>query len=609
VQTLVFDIETDGLLDELTKIHCMSVRVHGKKTVYRFRNTPAMDTLAEGLQWLMKADVICGHNIIRFDIPAIKKVYPGFEPKGKVLDTFVMAKLIWTDLKDRDAVAMRKGKIPRNIYGKQSLEAWGYRLGNYKGDFKGPWGTWTPEMDDYCEQDVRVTDDLLTLIETKKYSPEALDLEHKVAQIVWRQEEYGFGFDTDAGGSLYAQLVKKKKELEAQLQDTFKPWYVPKDGWRAPGTAKSFTPKANNKRYRYTKDCPMTRVKLVEFNAASRDHIADRLIKLRGWKPSVFTGGGKPQVDEVVISKLKYPEAPILSEYLTVDKRISQLAEGTQAWLKQEREGVIYGSVNSNGAVTGRMTHSHPNVAQVPAVYKPYGKECRSLFVPRLGALVGIDASGLELRCLAHYMARWDGGEYGEIILKSDIHSYNRERLGLPEEDKYRDLAKRFVYAFLYGAGNAKLGELLKKGAGAGGKLRKTFLANLPALSKLQAGVQAACKRGYLIGLDGRHLHVRSPHSALNTLLQGAGAIVMKKALAIFDADLQQKTLCGLEPGVHYEFCANIHDEWQVDSLEGVADAVGSTGVEAIKKAGEHFKFRCPLDGEYKIGQSWAETH
>jgi DNA polymerase I-like protein with 3'-5' exonuclease and polymerase domains len=443
------------------------------------------------------------------------------------------------------------------------------------------------------------------LIESKNYSQEAIDLEHAVAQIIFRQEENGFHIDLEKAGKLYAHLKGIQERLTAELRQVFRPWYKPE---------KEFTPKRDNRTMGYRAGCPMTKVKLVEFNPSSGQHIADRLIKEFGWKPKEFTETGAPKVDETVLKKLPYPVVRNLIEYLTVNKRIGQLAEGDEAWLKHQKDGVIHGGVNTNGAVTGRMTHMKPNMAQVPSVDHPYGHECRELFGARPGwALVGADASGLELRCLGHYMARYDDGEYGRLCIDPNvkIHAYNRALLELPEDppgtNVYYQIAKRWMYAFLYGAGDAKLGEIFGSGGAQKGKhLRSTFMANLPALNSLVSGVKAAAeKRGYLVGLDGRRLHIRSLHSALNTLLQGAGAIIMKKALVILDADLQAM----FKPGVDYEFCANVHDEWQIECRPEIAEVVGKTAVEAIRKAGEHFKFRIPLDGEFKIGKTWADTH
>jgi DNA polymerase I-like protein with 3'-5' exonuclease and polymerase domains len=286
-------------------------------------------------------------------------------------------------------------------------------------------------------------------------------------------------------------------------------------------------------------------------------------------------------------------------------KRIGQVGEGRHSWLASEREGKIHGSVNTNGAVTGRMTHASPNIAQVPSVRAPYGKECRSLFKAETGRrLVGCDADALELRCLAGYMALYDGGKYVKTVLGgrkedgTDMHSINSRTLGCD-----RDTAKTWFYAFIYGAGDRKLGSILGKGPRAGTQSRTAFLRSLPALDKLVKRVQdRAASRGHLLGLDGRHLRVRSEHAALNTLLQSAGAIFMKQALVLLDETLKAH-------GLDYEFVANVHDEWQIEAREDHAEEVGRLAVSAIQRAGEWFEFGCPLTGNFVIGQTWADTH
>ena len=248
------------------------------------------------------------------------------------------------------------------------------------------------------------------------------------------------------------------------------------------------------------------------------------------------------------------------------------------------------------------MTHSKPNLGQVPRVGSPLGKECRSLFAaPEGKMLVGIDASGLELRMLAHYMR--DQAYVTAVVSGSskdgtDVHTMNQKAAGLPS----RDAAKTFIYAYLYGAGAAKIGTIVGAGYKEGQQMMDKFMAATPALRTLKSKVDTLASRGYLPGLDGRRLWVRSAHKALNTLLQGAGAIVMKKALVILYNDLRA---AGIDPA----FVLNIHDEWQIEALPEQAETVGKMGAEAIRKAGEHFNMRCPLAGEYKEGNTWADTH
>jgi len=564
----------------------------------------------------------------------------------------LMARVLWADIKDTDFRRRENGQFPSRLIGKYSLEAFGHRLGLYKGEFEGPWDRWSQEMQDYMDQDVRVTvrlwkKALLRLAgvgdkDPIPFSEQCIELEHDVARIVLRQEAWGFRFNVEKARKLYGHLVQKRCDLERDLRTIFPPWFrgrevvtvkktrVMRKGVHSPTT--------------YHEEAVYQKIELIDFNPSSRDHIADRLIKLRGWEPAEFGKDGKPTVDDTVLSTLPYPEAKPLSEYLMIQKRIGMLAEGRMAWLKMERNGRLHGSIVTNGAVTGRMTHMEPNMGQVPSSGSPYGHECRDLFEHSLGRLVGCDADALELRCLAGYLAPIDGGAYIKTVLEgnkdlgTDMHSVNCRALGLDPKAEYlvdgtptkgRDIAKTWFYAFIYGAGNEKLGWIMGKrgdptnpdhwtkrrdgsrvdkvAAAAGERSRKTFLRSLPALGTL---VQRIAKRvetrGFLIGLDGRKLHVRSAHAALNTLLQSAGAILMKQALVFLDKRLQE---AGLVPGVDYEFAANVHDEWQIDVAEKWADFVGKTAEQAIIDAGTHFDFGCPLDGQSVIGQSWKDTH
>jgi len=619
---LIFDLETNGLLDDVSKIHLLVIK-----------NTedglpPASytgDEVEDGLRHLMKCSdlTIAGHNVIKYDIPVIQKLYPWFKvDPTKVFDTLVATRLIWANIKDHDNQLLKQGKLPGKLYGSHSLEAWGYRLGMLKGEYEGDtkliahlieqgmdeksakkeayakrWEELNDDMLEYGVQDVEVTDALYAKILSKEYAQEALDLEHQIAWLMAKQERNGFCFDMRKAATLLAKLVQRRGELERELKEYFGSWEV---------QLPDFTPKVNNAKLGYTKGVTVKKSKTVEFNPSSRDHIADRLINLYGWKPEEFTEGGKPMVDENVLGKLTYPPCKQLTEYLLVQKRISQLNEGGQAWMKCEKNGKIHGSINPNGAVTGRATHSYPNISQVPASASPYGHDCRELFtVPDGWVLVGADASGLELRCLAHFMARWDGGKYAEVLLGGDIHTENQKAAGLDT----RNQAKTFIYAFLYGAGDAKIGSIVGGNAAHGKRLKSKFLRSLPALGRLVTAVGDAAKRGYLTGLDGRKIHVRSSHAALNTLLQGAGALVCKKWLVILEEQLQA---AGFKHGWDgdYANCAWSHDEVQIACrTPEIAQKVAEIATHCVLLAGEHFKFRCPTAGESKIGKTWADTH
>lgn len=596
----IYDLETNGLLNEVSKIHvlCM-IDVDTKE---RFTYTSASG-LSEGLHRLFSSDELIGHNIISYDNQVIEKLYRKLPSHIKMFDTMIAAGLIWSDRYEMDKQMVAKGKatIPGNVMGRNSLESWGYRLGEYKGDYTGGWEVLNDEMVEYCEQDVIVTSKLYDKILSKNYSQTAFDIEMQVATIITRQEMFGFGFDKEAAVKLLVKLHARESELYRELQEHFKPFYK-RDG-------KTFIPKKTSNKSGYTEGCPITKVKITEFNPGSRDHIGARLQAVHGWKPTDFGADGKPTVDEDVLSGLKYPIAKVLVEYLMIEKRLGQLSEGNQAWLKVERNGRIHGRVDSVGTVTGRMTHSSPNLAQVPACGAPYGEECRALFIADKGwKLVGADASGLELRMLAHFLSKWDSGYYTGIVCEgtqeqgNDVHTVNQKAAGL----ETRSQAKTMIYALLYGAGAGKLGTIVGGGAKAGARLRSKFLAGLPALGKLFDAVQRASAKGYLIGLDGRHVKVRSEHAALNTLLQSAGAVVMKKALCILEDSLLAN---GLQPGIDYKNVLNCHDEYGITCKPHYAELVGTLAVESIRKAGEFFNMRCPLDGAYKIGDNWSETH
>lgn len=642
---LIFDLESDGLLDELTTIHTLHIYDTEAGKALRFNSgyfadgTPAQrdGTIDDAVELLMNADAICGHNIIGFDIPAIKKLYPDFDPPGQVHDTIIYTRLIWPHLKDIDLSAMKSLKRPADfgrLIGSHSLKAWGIRLGCHKGDYTGGWSEFTQDMEDYAVQDVVVTKALWEFIQTKEPHAESAELEHEVAQIISLQERFGFGFDVPAAEALEIELRGRKAELEDQLRVTFPPWEK-----RLP----DFIPKRDNKKLGYKAGVPVPKTKAISFNPASRDHIAERLIKLHGWQPTEFTETGKPKVDETTLGGLDFPVARLLVEYLTIDKRVGQLAEGRQAWLKQVKDdGRIHGRVNTLGAVTRRMTHSNPNVAQVPSSGAPYGHQCRSLFRVAAGnKIVGCDAEGLELRMLAHYMAKYDGGAYAKTVVEgtkddgTDVHTVNQKLIGLNS----RNSAKTWIYAYLYGAGNLKLGSVIyedlteqardkfhaKYPAGTvreralirlGTNARKSVESGLPALGKLQETVKRLAARKYLKTVDGGSLRVRSAHAALNTLLQGGGAVVMKKALVIFYHQLRE---LGFEPNTFtgamtcgdevIGFLANVHDEFQMEVPEHLAESIGQIAAESIRLAGVAYNLRCPLAGAYEVGNTWADSH
>ena len=541
------DIETDGL--QPTVIHCVVTK--------RPNEDHLIHTCSESLwEELSGAGCVCGHNYIGYDGPALKKLWGVEIHPDRVLDTLVMSRLFYPD-----------------IQGGHSLDQWGTRLGCAKGSHDD-WTKLTTEMIKYCRQDVTVTELLYSKLNEQLwafgFSDTSVWLEHSVAHICHEQEQNGFMFNKTGGELLARKLDTKMSGIEAKLQTVFPP--IPEE-----------------QRYHKTTGKPLP-LKYQHFNVGSRQQIAERL-KQKGavWKEK--TPSGKDKVDESTLKKnLHIPEAKMVLEFLLLQKRYAQVI----SWNKAVEGGRIHGRIKHIGAVTGRMAHSSPNLAQVPAVTAEYGTECRSLFcVPDNRVLVGADASGLELRMLAHYM---DDDDYTKEILEGDIHTANQLAAGL----ETRPQAKTFIYAFLYGAGNAKIGAIVGGSAHKGEQLKGKFLKNTPALADLRERITTQGEEGFLDGLDGRRLRVRSAHAALNTLLQGAGAVVMKQAVI---------HLYELLDGIDFKLVAQVHDEWQIECRPEDAEHVGKCAVQAIIQAGETFNLNCPLDGEYRIGNNWAETH
>ena len=509
-----------------------------------------------------------GHNIIGFDAPVINKVL-GIDlfKLGKVTDTLILSRLF---------NPVREGG--------HSLKAFGLKFGYKKFDFDD-FTAFSQEMLRYCIRDVKLLIQVYTLLQRQSanFSEESIQLEHDVAKIIEQQVANGFKLDIEKAHIFLARLQEKIEETQEKVRETFKPIKI----------EETFTPKVNNKARGYVKGVPFTKVSYQEFNLGSRQQIGQRLINL-GWQPKKFTEHGQPIVDEKVLSEIKdIPEAELINEFLLLQKRVAMI----ESWIDAVKEdGRVHGKVITNGAITSRMSHQSPNMAQIPAVYSPYGKECRELWVVPSGyKLVGIDASGLELRILSHYM---NDKEYINEVINGDIHTTNQTLAGLES----RDIAKTFIYAFIYGAGNKKLGTICGRSESYGRQIKERFLQRLPSLARLRKRVDIATRKGFLKGLDQRKLIIRQRHSALNTLIQGGGAIAMKKALVLLEEYIQQHKLTAIP-------VANVHDEFQYQVREDQADSLGKLAVQSIVNAGDQLGLRCSLTGEYKIGNNWKETH
>lgn len=612
---VIFDIETNGLYYETDTLHCIAIKEVGTDNTKVYTALPIQGSDGDiniAMDILCNAKTIIGHNIINFDIPTLKKL-TGIDlwEHCNVLDTLLVSKLMYPVLAVTDS---NRKTIPPKLKGSHSLKAWGYRLRKMKGTYgeqEEAWDKLTAEMVEYCRQDVEVNATMYDRFVNKGLPPEeAIWLEHQFAKIISRQEKYGWLFDVEKAKQLHVELLEEVDKAEAELFKVFTPlkdWVPQKETpqFTKSGAVSKNYEKQIAKGCCYNDDMEWGYYKEVVFNPTSRQHIARWLQEVYNWKPTTFTEKGGIKINEDVLNSLEFKEGKILAHYFNVKKLIGMIAEGDKAWLKMIKpDGRMHGSVDTLGAVSRRCTHRYPNLAQVPSPRAFRGKECRQLFTVEKGKkLVGCDMSGLELRVFAHYLARFDKGEYANVILNEDIHTFNQKSAGLPT----RDMAKTMIYGTLYGAGDAKIGEIVSKGAEEGKKIKNNFKRNVPAYAKLLEGVQNTYKnKGYLKALDGNPYHIRSSHSALNTLLQGAGALICKQWLIETDIALQKK---GYKPGIDYEFVSNVHDEFTSEVRAEIAEDVAKITEECCNKAGEFFNFRMRLDGEAKIGDNWYDIH
>ena len=546
---LTLDIETDS---KQTVIWCCCCQDVNTGEMYTF-------TSPEGLQELIDShDKIIMHNGISFDAYWLRILWNIKIMPSKAIDTLIMSRL-----------------LDPTLQGGHSLRAWGERLGENKLDFEDYDGGLSEEMVLYCQKDVRVTTALFRTLKDSfkewKNAGQSLELEHKTAIEMAKQERNGFKLDVPQAQVLYAQLSDRMSVIEEQMQDVFQP--IVEERW-------------SEKTGKRLKD------KVTVFNPGSRKQIAHRLQQL-GWKPQKHTEKGSVVVDETTLEDVQIPEAKLIAEYLMIQKRVGLI----DSWLKHVDKNTdrVHGGVISNGAVTGRMTHHSPNLGQVPSVNKPYGVECRSLWtVDKGNVLIGTDLSGVELRCLAHYM---QDQEWQEELLNGDIHQKNADAAGIS-----RPQAKTLIYATLYGAGPAKIGSIVDGGAREGSEILQRFYANTPALSRLMEKVRKVAEKGYVPGLDGRRIIVRSEHAALNSLLQGCGAIIAKQWCVEAHKAIKQNKL-------DVRQVAFVHDEIQMEASAQHAEQIANIMVESARQAGLTLGFRCPVDAEAKIGNNWYDTH
>lgn len=603
MRPLILDVESDGLLDDVTRAWCFGIQVDAYEEFNDEQN--GKRPIAAALETLQNTPRnIVGHNVIGYDLPLMEKLYGVTVPIEKVRDTQVMGRLL--------NPCRRRG---------HSLAEYGETLGVPKGEHSD-WTRYSEEMAVYLKQDVNVTAKLYEELDHRlKGWGMSVDLEHRFARCIAMVMQNGFTLNVRMALEVAAEAQDEMRQLEAELQAAFPPRFVA-DG-------KVFTPKRDTAIY--CAGAPSTKIKLEAFNAGSGMQIASRLKAKYGWEPTKFTDSGEPATDQHALEELDYPEAKLLARFARVEKIWSQIAKapsekrpGSGGWVHHVKNGRVHGYINHNGAVSSRCTHSKPNMGNIDKK----DKRLREVWEACEGwVLVGWDAEGLELRMLGHYLARYDGGAYCRSVVEgkkedeTDCHSITRKLVGLFS----RDNAKRVMYALLYGAGDAKLGAIIVEDYVAAGKpvpkgangktLSKSALgkaargkleAGLTGLSDLIKGLKSAVKRGYLIGLDGRHIEIRSEHSALNTLLQGAGAVVMKMATVKFVEALER--MYGPHGG-RWGLCAHVHDEVQTECEPDLAKDIGQIGALCVTEAGVALGVRCPLAGSFDIGPNWKATH
>lgn len=763
---LAYDIETNGLLPDVDTIHslvimdidteemwsCVAIKDLTSPLYFMYH------TIEHGLKLLEGASVVFGHNIISYDGPVLEQLYPTWK-RPKQIDTFLLAKMIWPmdALKQMDFPRWRRGEnearrdgtgvnkvLPGQMIGAHRLEAWGYRLGEQKGEYsktvkalskeyakhgdlgridqtyhplatvddKGnpmlfEWLAWCKPMQDYCEVDVKVTVKLLRLIEShltgtgkaakgRAWSPDSVAMEHEVWQLCLDIENRGYGYDLEAAIKLTGEMKTRQKELEDKLTDIFGSWWQPEspiDTGERPKkaysekrtdlpditmkrfsekTGKELTPYVGPPKCHYSPDAPFVRVKWTKFKPKSRQHLGDRLQKVFGWVPVEYGGAKMDQakIDETTIKDISEKTLPadikeMILEYLVVSKTLGQMADGKKSWNDLcAPDGRVHGRIDPLGTVSHRGAHQNPNLGQVPSVsieetkdaegqvisktpitgWKGgFGVECRSKFKPgREGwEQTGTDASGLELRMLGEYLYEYDGGEFATRVSTPglDIHAENGKITGLSRAD-----TKTTTYAFLYGAGNLKIGlgvgvpeeqwsEMAQSGSARsyvnwarrtfkdfqepdektlahitrGSEVKKAFLEGISGLKELQESLKSeATEYGTIIALDGRKLSIRKAHATLNQALQGGGAIVCKRWLLFMEKMLQDR---GLRPDVDYGLMAWVHDEAQYEHRPGLGPVIAEVSQEAMEATAEYYNFKCALASDSKTGFNWMDCH
>ena len=596
MRNIVFDIEANGLLDEATDIHCIAVSENGDEPVCY-----GPDKLQEALEWMKGATNLIGHNIIQYDLPLLRKLLGWDVPVGvQIKDTFLLSRMCFPDMLHKDA---KLAKIPRTEWGKYSLRSFGHRLGMHKGDYDD-WTAYTDEMAEYCKQDVRVTHRLWEKLPSSGITGPAVRMETEFACLAFRMQQKGIEFDRDAAIDLFKQLDEKKGEILDALVDLVPPkrqeMKTPQY-WIDPVTDVHFVKKTDAPSgIRKELVAGPLKVKETKFNPMSRPQVAEFLVT-RGWEPSAKTATGQVKVDESILSQIPdIPEASLVADLYRVQKIFAMLTGDRRGWLSLERNGRVHPKLKTLGAYSGRTSCVDPNLQQVPSTRLPFGKECRALFTAsKDNVLVGCDAKSLEVRCFAHYMARFDDGEFADVVLRGDIHQANADMM---ECD--RQTAKNTFFALIYGASSRKIAAMLDIPMRRASALVTRLFNERPAMRRLINKVKkTSAEKGYFKGLDGRILRPRSEHSAVNLLIQSAGACVSKRAALNLDFHIMSNDWADTH------IVGFIHDEMIIETPDTNVGDVVSTAIQSFKETTEQYKLRCPMDGDAMIGMNWSEIH
>lgn len=594
---LVFDLETNGLPRKgLTRVHCIVTKDIDSGQVIRYSDVGETESLTTGVNIIATADALYGHNVCGFDLPVLKELYPFFDYKGKVIDSLILSRMFKPDIL-QDDIRERHIGMPGKLWGRHSLEAWGYRLGDYKGEFgkTTDWAEWSKEMEDYCEQDVHVCETLLKKVFSKylreeKYQ-DAIKLEHDLSQLMAMQEWAGWPFDVAEAQKLESVLRTEMDKLAGDMRETFP--YV--DGGE-------MTPKRNNKTKGYIEGAPFC--KLKEFNPTSRQHIAFAFKEWRNWKPEHFTDTGAPKIDEGILKAIDTKEAQVFARILELQKALGQLSDGTNAWLKMVTPAYRIHHSCQLATNTSRYAHSRPNLGQTSS-----DPRCRRLFRPSVGhKQVGADASGLELRMLGHYLAYYDGGAFADVVVNGDIHQQNADRVGCTRKE-----VKSLTYAFIYGASQKKIGQTFdntlndQQATKLGKEIREKFLQAIPGLDRLLDACNTRARSDVIYALDGRPIRLQGKkHACLNYLLQSAGAIVCKRANVIA---FEQFLARGYEWMTDFQWLGWIHDEIQLSVAPHLVNDAKFQLEWSFVQAGEYYNLKVPLAAEAKEGETWADCH